>query len=117
MDAAFLIVIGVSLCFLSAMIAARMAATGARVRQIAFPIVELWLVLLVWILVFRALSNAVGTPAGASAGAELSDLASRLSHLPSAERLWVVAGLAASVGLVAHLAWFLRRILCRDIRI
>jgi len=116
-DAAFLVVIAVSLCFLSGMIAARMAASGVRPRQIALPIIELWLTLLVWFLVFKAVSTSVGAPAGGSAGGEVADLVSRLSDLSSPDRLWVMAGLAASVGLVAHLIWSLRRILCRDIRL
>ena len=112
MDAAFLIVIGISLCFLSAMIAARMAAAGAPARRIAVPVAELWLVFVLWIAVLKSLSSSIGMPVGGGQADELRDLASRLSGLPGPARLWVLAGGSASVALLAHLMWSLRRITC-----
>ena len=109
MDAAFLVVIAIALLFLSAMIVARMAASGAPARRIAVPVLELWLALVIWILVFKSVSGAIGTPISGGEAGELRDLASRLSALHSAARLWALLGIVASVALVAHLTRSFRR--------
>ena len=94
------------------MIIARMVASGAPARRVVLTIVELWLALTLWMLAFRSISAAIGTPVAGSEAGEVRDLASRFASLRDPSRLWVVAGLIVSVGIVVHLMWCLRRATC-----
>lgn len=116
MDTGFLIVVAISLCFLSAMIVARMAAGGAPARRIALPVVELWLAFILWIAVFRSLSAAIGAPIGGGESGEASGLFSRFAALEWSTRIWAAAGVVASVAIAAHLLWSLRRTMSGSIR-
>ena len=115
MDTAFLIVVAVGLCFVSAMIAARVVARGAPVRRVALLVAELWVAFILWIAVLGLVCRAVGEPSGDGAQAEVSDLAARLGALEGPARLWAVAGAAASVALLGHLVWSLRRLMSGSI--
>jgi hypothetical protein len=115
-DAAFLIVVAISLCLLSVLIVARMGAGGASARNIALPVAELWLAVALWVALLRSVSVAIGTPVGTGAGSELRELASRFARLDAAARTWSIAGAVAAVGVVAHLMWSLRRTMSQQIR-
>lgn len=109
MDVPFLIVVAVTLLFMTAMVIFRMLTSGATARQIAFPVIELWVTLILWVAIFRALSGAVGTPAGGGAGGELSDLGTRIARLPAGTRTWLFSGAGIAVALLVHLLWTLGR--------
>ena len=109
MDLPFLIVVGITLCFVSVIIIYRMHAGGATAWQIAFPVIELWVTFVLWVAIFRSLSAAIGTPEGGSAFGELGDLGSRIAKLPASTRSWLFAGAGISLALLAHLMWSLGR--------
>jgi hypothetical protein len=115
-DTAFLIVVAISLCLVSAMIAARVVARGAPPRRVALLVGELWLAFILWVAVLALVCRSVGAPSGGSARAEVSDLAARLGALDGSVRLWAIAGAAASVAVVGHLIWSLRRLMSGSIR-
>jgi len=115
-DVSFLAVVAVALCFMSAMIVLRLAASGAPASRIAVSIAELWLSLAIWVAVFRALGRTIGPPAGSGEAAELRTLTSRLAEVSGATRVWLFLGLAASVALAGHLMWSLGRSKCFLIR-
>jgi hypothetical protein len=115
-DTAFLIVVAVSLCLVSAMIAARVAARGAPARRVALLVGELWLAFILWVSVLASVCRAVRAPSGGGARAEASDLAARLGALEGPVRLWAIAGAAASVAVLGHLIWSLRRLMSGSIR-
>lgn len=108
-DRGFLIVVAICLSFVSAMIAARMAAGGSSPGRIALCVGELWAAFVLWVAVLGSLSAALGGPTATPAGGKLSDLSSRLAALEGAARLWAIAGAAASAAIIAHLLWSLRR--------
>jgi hypothetical protein len=114
-DAPFLIAVAVSLCFLTGLIVARMAACGASPRRMIAPVVELWLAFALWIATFRFLAAAAGPPAE-SGFAGMGDLAARLGALAGPARWLGIAGVIVSAGLCAHLIWSLRRALTADAR-
>ena len=114
MDIPFLIVVGVTLAFMSVMIIFRMLAGGATARQIAFPVIELWVTFILWVAIFRSLSAAVGTPEDGSALGELGDLWSRIGTLPAGARSWLCAGVAIPAALLGHLLWTLGRAMRSD---
>ncbi|MGD0111307.1 MAG: hypothetical protein ABSD48_05535 [Armatimonadota bacterium] len=109
MDIPFLIVVAVTLLFVTAMVIFRMLASGATARQIAFPVVEVWVTLILWVAIFRALSAAIGTPEGVSAGGELGDLGARVARLPAGTRTWLLSGAGIAAALLVHLLWTLGR--------
>jgi hypothetical protein len=115
-DVSFLVVVGIALVFLSAMIALRMAAGGARPRRIAIVIGELWLVLIIWTAVFRAIGVTIGAPVGEGEVGELRNLGGRLASASGPARIWIGAGAIVSVALAAHLMWCLRRHMCGGIQ-
>lgn len=108
-DTSFLIVVVIALLFLSAMIVLQLTAAGVGKPRIVTALVELWVLMALWIAIFSSLGAAVGTPEGPSGPAELRGLASRLAELPPPVRIRLAVGLAASVGLAAHLIWSLGR--------
>ncbi len=91
------------------MIAFRMAAGGARPRRIATVVGELWLALIIWTAVFRAIGVTIGAPVGEGELGELRNLGARLASVSGSARIWIGAGVMVSVALVAHLMWSLRR--------
>ncbi len=115
METSFLVVVGIALCFLSAMIAFRMAAGGVAALRIALSVAELWLTLALWVAVFHTLARATGPPAGSGAAAQARALVSGLAGAPGEKRLLLVLGLALSVALAGHLMWSLSRTKCCDI--
>jgi hypothetical protein len=108
-DISFLIVVAVTLLFVTAMVIFRMLASGATARQIAFPVIELWVTLILWVAIFRAVSAAIGTPEGGGAGWELGDLGTRIARLPASTRIWLFSGVGVAVALLVHLLWTLGR--------
>ena len=116
MDTGFLIVVAISLCFVSAMIAARVVARGAPARRVALLVAELWLAFILWIAVLGSVGRAVGAPIGGAARAEVSGLTIRLGALDGSVRVWAIAGAVASVAVVGHLIWSLRRLMSGSIR-
>jgi len=115
-DTAFLIVVAVSLCFVSAMIAARVVARGAPARRAALPVAELWLAFFLWIAVLGSVGRAVGAPIGGDARTNASDFVARLGALDGSARIWAIAGVVASVAVLGHLVWSLRRLMSGSIR-
>lgn len=109
MDIPFLIVVAVMLLFMTAMVIFRMLANGATARQIAFPVIELWVTLILWVAIFRAQSAAIGTPEGGGAGGEMSDLGTRIAKLPAGTRTWLLVGAGTAAALLVHLLWTLGR--------
>jgi hypothetical protein len=110
-DAAFLIVVGINLCFLSGLIIYRMRTLGATVRRTAGPVIELWVAFALWIGVFRALSARIGAPGSEGAVGELGQLGHRLLDLPTFTRGWVLGGVGIAMGLLVHLLWTLSRVM------
>jgi hypothetical protein len=102
-DSAFLIVIAIGLCFLSGLIVVRMGAGGSSRRRTTMAVAELWLIFALWVTIFRWLGAAAGEPTGVGGAAEIRDLAGRITALPAAARVLALAGIAASVLLLAHL--------------
>jgi len=94
---------------MSAMIVLRMAAGGVTSARIAVSVAELWLAVIIWIAVFRAIGGATGAPAGSGEAAELRGLGARIAGVSGAARLWLLLGVAASVALAAHLMLSLSR--------
>lgn len=109
MDFSFLIAVGAVLCLLSGLIAVRMGSAGATPRQIAPPVVELWLVLALWVAIFYGLGAALRTPAGGSPWEELSDLGARLGALSGPVKWWGAAGVVVALAACWHLFGSLRR--------
>lgn len=109
MDAAFITVVALALCLLSAMIVLRMAGGGVPAARIAVSIAELWLTVIIWIAVFYTAGDSTGTVAGSGGLAELRGIGSLLAGVSGAARLWLLLGVAASVALAAHLMWSLSR--------
>jgi hypothetical protein len=110
-DTAFLTLVGISLCFLSALISFRMRAGGASARQIAGPVIELWVTFGLWIAIFRSLAARIGVSGGEGAVGELGELGHRIWALPSFARGGVAGGTAIAVGLLVHLLWRLSRVM------
>jgi len=108
-DTAFIIVVAVALCFLSAMIVLRMAAGGVTSARIAVSIAELWLTVIIWIAVFYTIGNSTAGLADSGQAANLRGLDSLLAGVPRAARPWLLSGVAASLALAAHLMWSLSR--------
>jgi hypothetical protein len=108
-DTSFLVVVGIALLLLSAMIAVQLTAAGAGRTRTVVALLELWVLMGIWIIIFSSVGAAVGAPAGSGGIGELRDLASRLAELPRAARVRLAVGLIVSVGLAAHLIWSLGR--------
>ena len=106
MDAAFVIVLAVALGLLSVLIGVRLAAGGASRRQVAGPVIELWVVFALWVSIFALVRSVVGEPTGASWRGELADLVSRLSALEAGAKCWL--GLAIAVGVAGCLHLLVR---------
>jgi len=115
MDAPFLILVAINLCFLSGLIIYRMAAHGAPLARMALPVIELWVTFALWIAIFRSLAAVIGAPEGASPIAELSDLGWRIARLPVATRSWLLGGAGISLALLAHLLWSLSKATPRSV--
>ena len=116
MDTEFLIVVAVSPCLVSAMIAVRVVARGAPARRAALLVAELWLAFVLWLAVLASVGRAVGAPIGGDARTEASGLASRLGALDGSARVWAIAGAVASLAVLGHVIWSLRRLTSGSIR-
>ena len=92
------------------MVIIRTSAGNASARRVLLLVAELWVVFTLWIVIFRAIAGAVGTPAGGGVG-EVRELGSRLWSLHGQARMWAIAGLAFSVLLAAHFMWALRKMM------
>jgi hypothetical protein len=105
-DTAFLVVVAICLCFVTGMIVVRLGAAGEPSRRIAMAAVELWLALALW----TAAMWFLGTGAGDREGLSIAEAAGgRLAELCWRSRVLLFAGLVASVAMVGHLIWLLRR--------
>jgi hypothetical protein len=98
-DLPFLIVIAVTLAFMSVLVAFRMHASGAATVEMVTVIAELWAVFAIWIAV-------LATVAG---GGGWSAFVRRFGGLSAAGRALTVVAVVVSVGLFVHLQWTLRR--------
>jgi hypothetical protein len=115
-DTAFLIVVAVSLCLVSAMIAARVVTRGAPARRVALLVAELWLAFILWIAVLRSVGGSAGAPIVGDARSGASGLATRLGALDGSARVWAIAGAVASVAVLGHLIWSLRGLMSGSAR-
>jgi len=86
-----------------------MGSAGATAREIAPPVVELWLVVALWVAICHWLVAAVGQPAGGSVGEELRDVAARVGALSGATKWRGAAAAAVALAACWHLLRSLRR--------
>jgi hypothetical protein len=109
-DTGFLAAVAIALCFLTGMVVVRLGAAGESSRRIAVLVAELWLAVVLWIVIFWSLAAATGIPEGTGGVEHVRELGARLAALPSTTRLLTIAGVVASIALVAHLMWSVRRL-------
>ena len=98
-DLPFLIVVAVTLAFLSLLVALRMQASGATAAQLTTVIAELWAVFATWIAVLSVVTGRGGW----------SGFVRRFVGLSPAGKALTGAALACSLALFVHLQWTLRR--------
>jgi hypothetical protein len=113
-DTGFLVLVAVSLCFLSGLIAQRMHAGGRPAREIAVLVVELWVAFGLWIAIFRSLAARIGAPAGEGALGELDQLGRRIASLPAPDRWMMLGGTVLGAAILVHLLWSLSRAMRGD---
>ncbi len=98
-DLPFLILVAVTLVFVSLLTAYRMQASGATAPQMVTVIAELWAVFAIWIAVLSTVAGHEGW----------TGFEQRWGSLSPAGRVLAVVAILASIGLFVHLQWTLRR--------
>ncbi len=98
-DLPFLILVAVTLAFMSVLVAFRMQASGATTPQMVTVIAELWAVFAIWIAVLSTVAGHQGW----------SGFVQRYGALSPAAKALAVIAIVVSIGLFVHLQRTLRR--------
>jgi len=108
-DAGFLVLVAITLAFVSLLVVARMKSAGAPNRRAALLLAELWVVFAIWLGVLWAAATKLGVEPGAGGPPEAKTLLRHVAALGGAERALLVLGLLLGIAVFIHLMWALPR--------